>query len=130
VTLPPHPVQTLAPDPDRPCRCVGRHRPAYAETEMHHIHPAAVARAQGLKVVALTPANEWEEGIDLADERAAYWANLCPTAHSAVHVLLRRYAQLGGGPLPAEELRASNRLVRLVAWQGNLRVTAHGGWGK
>jgi len=87
----------------------------------------AVQRAQGLKVVKLTPANEWT-GPDaaLADEQRAYWVALCGTAHGAIHVLLRRLAAAKGAPVPFGP--HLNPYIRLLAEEGNRRVMAHGGW--
>ncbi len=77
---------------DIPCTCVENHVPSVIDPEIHHIWPS------------------YANGPDVAENRV----NLCPTAHSAVHWLLRRYEKAGGLP-PWEDRRRLNPYLRHLA---------------
>ncbi len=84
----------MAHDAGRQCLCVSRHVPTPAELHRHHVHPLSMGG----------PA-----------EGEAVW--LCPTSHTDLHELIRRWIQFNGEP-PWDVRRFFNRYVRDLARRG------------
>ncbi len=80
---------------DVACPCVVDHTPNPVDIEVHHVHPL------------------YAGGPDVAANRTP----LCPSGHSAVHWLLRRYERHGGTP-PWEDRRRLNPWLRRIAADG------------
>lgn len=77
------------------CECCSGHVPHPVDVEVHHIWPKA------------------DGGPDSAANRVA----ICPTAHSSIHWLLRRYKRDNGTP-PWEDRRKLNPYLRSLADRG------------